>query len=87
MARDSLIDEAVGQLAGYFTSILADRQVNKSARAADLLEQFGDYLKSSVTPDTPHPLVAKTGSDGRRPPACRWGTSCTRRRVLHWRPD
>jgi hypothetical protein len=58
--NETIINEAVEQFAGYFASILADQQVNKSARAAELFEQFSDYLKANVvTPenDTSQPLL------------------------------
>jgi hypothetical protein len=44
-----IIDQAVGQLAEYFTSILADDQiVNKNVAVAELFEDFGDHLKANT---------------------------------------
>jgi hypothetical protein len=48
MAHDSIIDEAVSQLAGYFGEILVSKRTDKNAAVANLFEEFGDYLKANT---------------------------------------
>jgi hypothetical protein len=67
MAHDSLIDESVSQLAGYFTEILMTKGIDRNATAAELFESFADYLKSEVaTGDTPLNLNAAQAFHDRR---------------------
>jgi hypothetical protein len=44
-----IIDESTAELAEYVVSILADKNINKTAAMTRLFEDFGDYLKSNIT--------------------------------------
>jgi hypothetical protein len=55
----TIIDEAVADLAKYFGEILVSKRSDKDIAAADLFEEFSEYLKANDDGRTPQSLSSK----------------------------